>query len=409
MARPRVRKDPKRGTWIVEYYDANHKQHRLKGFKTKRDADARADQIGGELRKGVHVPDSTSGVVADACRVWLQRARDERLEKETIRQYENHVNLHLLPLTDSGERPAWEGKLGDLKLSRLTTPVANAVQRELSRRLSPSMARKVFASFKAILDEAAKHILVAFNAARGVKMRRRDRGERKVHAGIDFPLKEEMAAVIAIIEGRWRPVIIVFAFCGLRASELRGLEWDDVLNLDTEFPQIRVRQRADVEGEIGETKSDSAHRYIPLIPLAARELRAWKNICPRDRETSELRFVFPNGNGIVENHANISNRGWKEWQKKAGVSVVRRDKEGKVVKKDGKPVVKAKYGVHALRHFFASLMIDRGFGLKRVQTLLGHSSVQMTLDVYAHLFPPEQADDRDRFADAEQSVLLAAK
>src|SRR5215469_18521365 len=165
MARPRVRKDPKRGTWIVEYYDANKKQHRLKGFKTKRDADARADEIGGEVRKGVHVPDSTSGVVADACRVWLQRARDLQLEKETIRQYENHVNLHLLPLTDSGERPKWEGKFGDLKLSKLTTPVANAVQRELSRRLSPSMAGKVFASFKAILDEAANHILVAFNAA----------------------------------------------------------------------------------------------------------------------------------------------------------------------------------------------------------------------------------------------------
>src|SRR5262249_30487825 len=149
-------------------YDADKKQHRLKGFRTKRDADARADEIGGEVRKGVHVPDSASGIVADACRVWVQRARDERLEKETIRQYENHVNLHLLPLTDSGERPAWEGKLGDLKLSRLTTPAANGVQRELSRRLSPSMARKVFGSFKAILDEAAKQILVAFNAARGV-------------------------------------------------------------------------------------------------------------------------------------------------------------------------------------------------------------------------------------------------
>jgi integrase len=410
MARPRVRKDPKRGTWIVEYYDANRKQHRLKGFKTKRDANARADEIGGEVRKGVHVPDSASGVVADACRAWVQRARDERLEKETIRQYENHVNLHLLPLTDTGERPAWEGKLGELKLSRLTTPVANAVQRELCRRLSLSMARKVLASLKAILDEAANHTLVAFNAARSVKMRRRDRGEQKVHAGVDFPLKEELAAVIVIIEGRWRPVIIILAFCGLRASELRGLEWDDVLNLDTEFPQIRVRQRADVEGQIGDTKSDSAHRYIPLTPLAADELRAWKKICPRDRETGELRFVFPNGNGIVENHANISNRGWKEWQKKAGVSVVRRDKDGKVVKdKKGKPVMKAKYGVHALRHFFASLMIDQGFGPKRVQTLLGHSSIQMTLDVYAHLFPPEKADDRHRFAVAEQSVLLAAK
>ena len=48
---------------------------------------------------------------------------------------------------------------------------------------------------------------------------------------------------------------------------------------------------------------------IPLNPLAAGELRAWKKICPRDAETGELRFVFPNGNGIVENHANISNRG----------------------------------------------------------------------------------------------------
>jgi hypothetical protein len=33
----------------------------------------------------------------------------------------------------------------------------------------------------------------------------------------------------------------------------------------------------------------------------------------------------------------------------------------------------------------------------------------MTLDVYSHLFPPEAADDRTRFADAEQSVLVAAR
>jgi hypothetical protein len=64
--RPRVRKDPKRGTWIVEYYDSDRKQHRLKGFKTKRDAEARADEISGEVRKGVHVPDSKSDTFAGA-------------------------------------------------------------------------------------------------------------------------------------------------------------------------------------------------------------------------------------------------------------------------------------------------------------------------------------------------------
>ena len=54
-------------------------------------------------------------------------------------------------------------------------------------------------------------------------------------------------------------------------------------------------------------------------------------------------------------------------------------------------------------------MIDQGFNPKRLQTLLGHASIQLTLDVYAHLFPPEQDDDRERFASAQASVLMAAK
>lgn len=413
MARPRVRQDKKTGKSLVAYYDKDKKQHRLKGFPTKRAANDKADEISGEVRKGVHVPASISGTIADACGVWIQRARDLKLEKKTIRQYANHTDLHIIPLIDTSEPPAkpgWEGKLGDLKLAKLTPPVAEAVRRELVRRLSPSMARKVFVSFKAILDEAASHAMVAYNAARTVKMQRRNRGEHKVHAGVDFPSKEQVASVIAIITGRWRPVIITLGFCGLRASELRGLEWIDVIGLDTEFPQLRVRQRADIDGEIGDTKTEAAHRHIPLTRLLADELRAWREICPRDAETGELRFMFPNGNGIVENHANIYNRGWAPAQIKAGVCKPKRDDAGKIVKgEDGKTIMKAKYGLHALRHFFASLMIDQGFNPKRVQTLLGHATIQMTLNVYSHLFPPDQADDRDRFANAQASVLAAAK
>lgn len=313
-----------------------------------------------------------------------------------------------MPLTDSGDKPAWTGKLGDLKLDKLKPPVAQAVQRELQRRLSPAMAQKVVSSFKAILDEAVNHAMIAYNPASTVKAERRDRGEHKVDAGVDFPDKSELAAIIGILDGRWRPVIVVLAFCGVRSSELRGLEWIDVIDLDGEFPQLRVRQRADNKGVIGNTKTDSPHRMIPLTRLAVHELREWKKVCPMDVETGQLRFVFPNGNGIVENHSNISNRGWKEWQINAGVCVSRRDSNGKVVRdNDGNPVIKAKYGVHALRHFFASLMIDQWFNPKRVQPLMGYSTIQMTLNVYAHLFKPDHADDRVRFANAEASVLAA--
>jgi integrase len=415
MARPNVRKDPKRGTWIVEYYDAAKKQHRLKGFATRRAADDKASEIEGETRKGVHTPASSSGIISDACRVWIQRARELKREKKTILQYLNHADLHIIPLTDNdpeclrGKPPAWSGRLGDLKLSKLTPPVAQAVQNELVRGLSLAMARKVMMSFKSVLNVATNSAMVPYNAARTVKMERRSRDESKVHAGVDFPTKDELAAIIGVISGRWRPLIITLGFCGPRASEARGLEWIDVLDLDTDYPQIRVRQRADMDGKIGKTKTSTSQRHIPLMPLVAAELRAWKPLCPCDRELGELRFVFPNGIGNVENHSNLYNRGWNDWQIKAGVCVPKRDKDEKVIRKNGKVVMTGKYGVHALRHFFASLMIDQGFGPKRVQALLGHATIQMTLDVYSHLFPPDQSDDRERFARAEASVLAAAK
>jgi integrase len=89
-------------------------------------------------------------------------------------------------------------------------------------------------------------------------------------------------------------------------------------------------------------------------------------------------LVFPTGAGTIENHANIVNRILWPAQTSAGV-----------VDDDGKP----KYGMHALRHFYASWCINRkadgGLELppKTIQARLGHASIVMTLDRYGHLFP----------------------
>ena len=193
LARPRVRQDPKTNKWIVEYYDKDKKQHRLKGFLTKRSANNRASEIDAELRGGVHTPASTSGTVEDACDVWIHRAEELELDKKTISQYRNHTDIHIIPVTDSNKppaRPAWEGPLGKVKLSRLTPPIARAVQRrEFIRRLSRAMARKVMVSFKSVLNEAANNAMIAYNPALTVKNERRKRGEDRVNKGVDFPLK----------------------------------------------------------------------------------------------------------------------------------------------------------------------------------------------------------------------------
>ena len=94
----------------------------------------------------------------------------------------------------------------------------------------------------------------------------------------------------------------------------------------------------------------------------------------------DLNLAFPNGAGRVENHGNILSRIFWPIQVAAGVTAV----------SDGKP--DAKYSLHALRHACAALWIEQGFGPKRVQTLMGHASVQMTFDVYGYLFEAREAD-----------------
>jgi integrase len=77
-----------------------------------------------------------------------------------------------------------------------------------------------------------------------------------------------------------------------------------------------------------------------------------------------------------------------------------------VITKDGT----AKYsGLHSLRHFYASWLINRkvdgGWELpaKVVQERLGHSSIVMTMDTYGHLFP--RSDDRAELAAVERALL----
>jgi integrase len=76
-----------------------------------------------------------------------------------------------------------------------------------------------------------------------------------------------------------------------------------------------------------------------------------------------------------------------------------------IVDAEGEP----KYGMHALRHFYASWCINRvedgGLGLpaKNVQERLGHSKISMTLDTYGHLF--KGGDDRKALDDGVTALL----
>jgi integrase len=275
------------------------------------------------------------------------------------------------------------------------------------------MVRKVVGSLGSLLADAQEQGLAARNPVRDLRRNRRRGKERnaekrqkgKLKIGVDIPTPAEVKAIIGNVKGRWRPLLIVATFTGLRASELRGLRWKDV---DLKKGELHVRQRADRFNEIGRPKSAAGERVVPFGKFVASTLKEWKLACPK----SDGDLVFPNGEGNVESLANIINRGLIPAQVAAGVTLPGLDAGGKPKHDDkGNLMVKAKYtGMHSLRHFYASWLINRpeqgGLGLpaKVVQERLGHSSITMTYDRYGHLFP--RGDDAKEM-DAAEAALLA--
>jgi integrase len=347
--------------WVVDYVDQLGRR-RLKTLATKKEADAWAVTTQHEISQGIHTPASASVTVAEATDLWIKHCEAEGLEFGTIKQRRQHLNLHIAPF------------IGREKLSSLSTPRVHAFDSQLRNGgRSLEMRRKVLTNVKTMLTFAQGRGLVAQNVDRGVRIKGGDRHKAtaQLKEGRDFPSKAELRRLIdGSLEHR-RPFLITAIFTGMRASELRGLRWSDI---DLGAALIHVAQRADAWGHIGSPKSAAGTRDIPCTPLVVNALRQWRLTCP----ASDLGLVFPSNAGQIASHPNTIKRFWNPLQIKCGL-----------VTEGGK----ARYDFHCLRHAAASLFIEHlGWSPKRIQTVMGHSSITMTFDRYGHLFENREGD-----------------
>jgi integrase len=363
-----------REAWVADYVDQHGDRH-IRTFRTKKDADIWMAAARHEIGQGLHTAASRAISVSEAVQRWIEHSEAEGLEFGTIRQRQPHLRLHVGPF------------IGREKLSDLTVPRIHEFDAQLrAAGRSLAMRRKVLTNLKTALSFAQGRGLVAQNVARGVRIKAAGREARgPLREGLDYPSRSELKALLDAAHGRWRPFLITAMFTEMRASELRGLTWKDV---DLGAGIIHVRRRADAWRTIGPPKSKAGKRNIPLPPIAINALKTWQPECPQ----GALGLVFPNRKGNVEMHSNIWCRFWQPLQIRCGL-----------VREDGA----ARYGLHALRHAAASLFIAHlGWSPKRVQVVLGHSSITMTFDRYGHLFEDKEGD-REAMAKIEAAIVAA--
>ena len=260
-----------------------------------------------------------------------------------------------------------------------------------SRGNSPHQFYRFFESLGSIFEEARRRGLSNVAPATGLDL---DLPERADPRPV-IPSKAELQAIIVAATAKespfWRALTLVAVFCGLRASELRGLRWSDV---DFEARQVSVSQRADASHKIGRLKSKAAYRTLRLSPLVLNALREWKLACPK----GDLDLVFPNGLGKVESYANLIDPALDRSRCRQALQRRFRSRTKPASRLSTTLVrwscAKSRYGLHALRHACASLWIEQGHNPKQIQTLMGHSSIKVTFDTYGLLFADPEADQR---------------
>jgi integrase len=308
--------------------------------------------------------------IRDASENWLRTCERNGLERSTMKAYRSHARIHIEP------------KIGSLLVSELTrADVRDFMDDMLDDGVSRALVKKIMVSLRAILADAVEREWIDHNVAAEVKVKRSNGRDRK---RIAIPTKDEIRTIITKAPESHRAMFTLAIFTGMRISELRGLVWAAV---DFDRQIIKVMQRADEFGEIGAPKSRAGEREIPMAPTVVKVLTEWKT----SGLTTTDGLVFPNSAGKVQNYSNIYNRVFKPMLVENGIT----DENGE-----------ARFGIHALRHAAASLFIEQGWNAKKIQTLLGHASINMTMDVYGHLF--ESADeDIAMFEKLEKDLLVA--
>lgn len=374
-----------RATWL-----AADGKRQSKNFTKKGDADAYLKRIDAGLAGG-----SSSMSVEDLARDHY--AYFDTLVKQGIREpttrdgYGSQIDLHLLS----------DAAFARTKLSDLTTPLAQAFLDNLLPRCgSLDTVRRMRRSLVTWCKFGQRKGWLAANPAQPCKVERQARPD----AGDDrlaLPSKDQLAAILRAAEAGPSPerdtaAIRILMFSGLRISEFLGLP-DDMLSTGSATTTIKIRERLDRKYAIlGRVKSGRARRDVPIGPAASRALKSWrmrrgpakgfmhKDLAGVARRVPGRLFPAPNGDDLWTYDAFIRDC-WMPLLERAGLLDRVKDRNGKM-----RPVLA--FYPHALRHVAASLWIEQGLQPKKVQELLGHATLGMTMDLYGHLWRDDAED-----------------
>jgi integrase len=350
-------------------------KERSRTFRTKKEAERYERAHRAAIDSGVWI-DPRAGRVSLAAWATEWQRTVVHLRPKTRKIYDVNLRNHILTV------------LGDYELSKLTPSMLRAWLSDLSGKdggrgkpIAAGTVAQAYRTLNRVLAAAVSDELIGRNPLQGVKPPRVEPEPMR------FLTHEEVAILAASIDARYRGLVYVAAYAGLRAGELIGIRRSHIDLLRRTITVVEQVQYIDRRYVVSPPKSAAGRRSVALPRLVADELD--RHLCQLADQSADA-LVFPAPEGGYLHLENFRQRVWLPAIEKAGLTPLR---------------------VHDLRHTCASLAIAAGADVKILQRMLGHASAALTLDRYGHLLPGQAesvADRLDQLARAVEPAPLAA-
>ena len=310
----------------------------------------------------------------DYSAAWLKNYVDVERKASTYRSYEQLLRLHVTPrfgalkLTDIS-RDAVRQFLGELaKATRVVDPETE----HLAPKYARNTLRLIATALRTVLNAAVEDGILESNpAARIGRFVKSEKGTRQ--AGAMTPEEaEHFLNGVQDVCPEWHPFFLAALRAGLRRGELIALKWGDIqfgCSDDDSNRYILVQRNCSLgrftTPKNGKSRRVDLSRQLRGVLLKLRDDRLLAAFLSGKTSISD-ELVFPSEAGTPIAPDNIAVRYMNPALEKTGLR---------------------KFRLHDLRHTFGSLLIQGGASLAYVKEQMGHSSIQVTVDIYGHLIP----------------------
>jgi integrase len=338
-----------RGAMLVTNPLTGGQARRYASGRTRAEAAGRLEALRRDADAGAFATDETTG---EYLARWLPGARS-RLRPSTYTESVRHVEQYFGPL------------IGAIPLTRLSpTDVERAMGGLMSRGYSPQTVIHARATLRRALHDAQRDGLLIRNAAALARPPRAARREMRPLTAVELRSLLESTA-----EDPMGPLFAVAAGTGLRLGELLGLRWSDIG--DGALTVRRGYARAAGGGwAMAEPKTRRSRRTV-MLPAVARE----------GLERQQARQA---------DAKDVAGSAWQDRDGQVFTDAVGRPLHPAAVSHAFRVAadrLRLPVRLHDLRHTAATLLLGAGVPLKIVSETLGHSSIAVTADVYAHVTP----------------------